>query len=239
MKKRNLLIVIILVIFIFVSLGVLYYAFYKNNNQQENEYGNLDSFAVDNTIETTVNNTNTIDDEVNRDILDESNNIVVEDEHKTDNKTTPLSENNKETQTTSQSTKASTQTNANTNAQTKETEKQNSTSATNQSSQEKNAKSSQTSTNQSEKKEDSKTETKIERCTNNSNHAMETGNSGKWFDTEKEAIDYYETIVKEWGDKWTHNEKSDEEYNKNCPCGYEDWDCMYCGKWTINFYYRK
>ena len=238
MKKRNLLIVIILVIFIFVSLGVLYYAFYKNNNQQENEYGNLDSFAVDNTIETTVNNTNTIDDEVNRDILDESNNIVVEDEHKTDNKTTPLSENNKETQTTSQSTKASTQTNANTNAQTKETEKQNSTSATNQSSQEKNAKSSQTSTNQSEKKEDSKTETKIERCTNNSNHAMETGNSGKWFNTEKEAVAYYEALIKEWGDKWSNNKVSDEEYNKNCPYGYEDWDCMYCGKWTINFYYR-
>ena len=29
-----------------------------------------------------------------------------------------------------------------------------------------------------------------------------------------------------------------EEYNKQCPCGYEIWSCQYCGKWTLNYYMR-
>lgn len=75
------------------------------------------------------------------------------------------------------------------------------------------------------------------KCSGNS-HGVETGNSGKWFNSESEAINYYKSIIKKWGDKWENFEIDDETYNKNCPYGYEDWSCPYCGKWTINFYYN-
>lgn len=75
------------------------------------------------------------------------------------------------------------------------------------------------------------------KCSGNS-HGVGTGNSGRWFNSETEAINYYKSIIKTWGDKWEKFEIDDETYNKNCPYGYEDWSCPYCGKWTINFYYN-
>ena len=51
-------------------------------------------------------------------------------------------------------------------------------------------------------------------------------------------INIYKSIIKKWGDKWENFEIDDDTYNKNCPYGYEDWSCPYCGKWTINFYYN-
>lgn len=62
-----------------------------------------------------------------------------------------------------------------------------------------------------------------------SNHGVGVGNSQKWFNSESEAISYYKSIIKNWGDKWENFEIDDETYNKNCP---------YCSKWTINFYYN-
>lgn len=75
------------------------------------------------------------------------------------------------------------------------------------------------------------------KCSGNS-HGVGTGNSGRWFNSETEAINYYKSIIKSWGDKWEKFEIDDETYNKNCPYGYEDWSCPFCGKWTINFYYN-
>lgn len=87
-----------------------------------------------------------------------------------------------------------------------------------------------------------KQETKVvetpTRCTNNNNHGMNVGNSGKWFNSKQEAINYYDSIIKTWGDKWENFEIDSETYDKNCPYGYEVWTCPFCGKWTINFYYR-
>ena len=74
---------------------------------------------------------------------------------------------------------------------------------------------------------------------NGNNHGVSVGNSGKWFATEKEAIDYYYSIIKSYGDKWENFEIDDETYEKKCPYGYQDWSCPYCGKWTIDFYYNK
>lgn len=79
--------------------------------------------------------------------------------------------------------------------------------------------------------------TEIQKCSGN-NHGVGTGNSGRWFNSESEAISYYKSIIKTWGDKWESFEIDDETYQKNCPYGYEDWSCPYCGKWTINFYYN-
>lgn len=71
------------------------------------------------------------------------------------------------------------------------------------------------------------------------NHGIGVGNSGQWFNTKDEAVATYRAEIKEWEDKWTDKENpiSDDEYYNNCPCGYEVWTCMYCGKWTLNYYY--
>ncbi len=71
-----------------------------------------------------------------------------------------------------------------------------------------------------------------------SNHGVGVGNSNKWFNSKQEAINYYNGILKTWGDKWEKFEIDSETYDKNCPYGYEIWTCPLCGKWTINFYYR-
>lgn len=87
-----------------------------------------------------------------------------------------------------------------------------------------------------------KQETKVveipTRCTNNNNHGMNIGNSGKWFNSKQEAVNYYDSLIKTWGDKWENFEIDSDTYDKNCPYGYEVWTCLFCGKWTINFYYR-
>lgn len=77
-----------------------------------------------------------------------------------------------------------------------------------------------------------------ERCINNNNHSMGVGNSGKWFSNKNEAITYYDNLISYWGNLWESNKIDDATYDKNCPVGYEVWSCMFCSKWTINFYYR-
>ena len=89
-------------------------------------------------------------------------------------------------------------------------------------------------------KQDIKTETQIQeqtKCTD-TNHGVGVGNSNKWFNSKQEAINYYQGIIKTWGDKWEKFEIDDETYQKNCPYGYETWSCPFCEKWTINFYYN-
>ena len=92
------------------------------------------------------------------------------------------------------------------------------------------------------KSEETKKEEPVVRCTNSNNHGMSVGNTGKWFSSKDEAIAYYKSQVKYWGDWWENTPADDTEadatYKKNCPSGYEVWSCMYCSKWTINFYYR-
>ena len=92
--------------------------------------------------------------------------------------------------------------------------------------------------------EQTKFETKVEekqsetpKCTD-TNHGVGVGNSNKWFNSKQEAINYYQGIIKTWGDKWEKFEIDDETYQKNCPYGYETWSCPFCEKWTINFYYN-
>ena len=94
------------------------------------------------------------------------------------------------------------------------------------------------STTAVEPKQETKVEETPTRCTNNNNHGMNVGNSGKWFNSKQEAVNYYDSLIKTWGDKWENFEIDSETYDKNCPYGYEVWSCPFCGKWTINFYYR-
>ena len=146
------------------------------------------------------------------------------------------------TQTTTQTTQASTQTtsspsNNNSSSQKKETVTQSTTTQKN-TTQTSTPSTSQSSSIKSSPQEETKTESTVERCTNNNNHSMSTGNSGKWFNSKSDAIAYYNEQIKYWGEQWENNKIDNDTYYKNCPFGYEIWDCMYCGKWTINFYYR-
>ena len=77
-----------------------------------------------------------------------------------------------------------------------------------------------------------------EKCTTNSNHGIGVGNSGKWFNTKESAIKEYNSKISYWGEKWENFEIDDNTYYTNCPSGYEVYSCPYCGKWTINYYYR-
>lgn len=70
------------------------------------------------------------------------------------------------------------------------------------------------------------------------NHKMESGNTGKWFETKEQADNYFNAEIEKWAKQWENGEKAKEEYLKGCPFGYEVWTCPQCQKWTINFYYR-
>lgn len=69
-------------------------------------------------------------------------------------------------------------------------------------------------------------------------HMIDSGNTGKWFNTKEEADSFYNTEIKKWGKQWENGEIEKDEYLKNCPSGYEVWTCPQCQKWTLNFYYR-
>ena len=94
------------------------------------------------------------------------------------------------------------------------------------------------STTSNEPKQETKVEEKPTKCTNNSNHGMNVGNSGKWFSSKSEAIAYYNSQVSYYSNLWETEQIDDATYYSRCPSGYEVWDCIYCSKWTINFYYR-
>ncbi len=93
-------------------------------------------------------------------------------------------------------------------------------------------------TDEKETKEETIQEEKIDRCTNNNNHAIAVGNSNKWFNSKEEAIKLFDAEIKKWGKLWTSNQIQDEEYYLKCPYGYEIYTCPFCEKWTINFYYN-
>lgn len=69
-------------------------------------------------------------------------------------------------------------------------------------------------------------------------HGIETGNSNRWFSTEKEAINFFDKEQEKWSNMLINKEIDIDTYNKKCPYGYEDWSCPLCHKWTINLYYR-
>ena len=75
------------------------------------------------------------------------------------------------------------------------------------------------------------------KCTD-TKHGVGVGNSNKWFNSYNEALSYYDNLILGYSNKVHNGEITFEEYNKQCPCGYEIWSCQYCGKWTLNYYMR-
>lgn len=92
-------------------------------------------------------------------------------------------------------------------------------------------------TKQETKIESIENETTIQKCTD-SKHGVGIGNSNKWFNSYNEAVSYYDNLINDYSNKIHAGEITLEEYNKKCPYGYETWSCPYCGKWTLNYYFR-
>ena len=232
MKKKILFIIIILILVAIGIGGSLYFISYNNDNQAKNEDENS---MLENMVNYIADDTNTVSNEVESNLIEEI----------TENTITETSNENPETSATKENiqttTQVSTQTtsspsNNNPSSPKKETVTK-STTNSNTTTQKSTASTTQSSSSQNNKQEVTKTEPKVERCTNN-NNSLSIGNSGKWFGSKSEAIAYYNQQTKYWGDQWENSKIDNDTYYKNCPSGYEIWDCMYCGKWTINFYYR-
>lgn len=92
--------------------------------------------------------------------------------------------------------------------------------------------------------EQPKKETKVDieqsekkKCSDNK-HGVGVGNSNKWFNSYNDALSYYDKLILDYSNKVHNGQITFEEYNKQCPCGYEIWSCQYCGKWTLNYYMR-
>ncbi|MBO5476665.1 MAG: hypothetical protein J6A15_02795 [Clostridia bacterium] len=88
-----------------------------------------------------------------------------------------------------------------------------------------------------EKKVESSKAPETPKCSD-SKHGVGVGNSNKWFNSYNEAVSYYDNLILDYSNKIHNGQITFEEYNKQCPCGYEIWSCQYCGKWTLNYYKR-
>lgn len=92
--------------------------------------------------------------------------------------------------------------------------------------------------NDNNKSEEVKKEENVVRCTTDHNHSVGVGNCGKWFNSASEGIAEYNSIILDWGTKWENFEIDNDTYYAKCPSGYQYIDCMYCGKYTFDYYYR-
>lgn len=225
MKKKILIISILIVLL--VIIGVTSYCVSRNkiSNIQVNEdpilANDLSGVETDNDEENTENLI--VEEEQN---LDESN-IEVE-EQKTETSIQPQ---------TTQQVKSSSKATSKVETQKAET-KSEVVKKTSTTKEETPIKVDIPSTTVVEPKQETKVVETPTRCTNNNNHSMDVGNSGKWFSSKSEAIAYYNSQVSYYSNLWETEQIDDATYYSKCPSGYEVWDCIYCSKWTINFYYR-
>lgn len=136
-------------------------------------------------------------------IIKTSNNTQTNEINTKEIKNNPTKNNNSKKETSVQ---VSTQTNTKTNTQMNEQTNTKANTETN----------TQVNTKKEETKQEVQQVTPV-RCTNNNNHALEVGNSEKWFNSKDEAIAVYKEKRSYWGDLWTKYQIDDDTYYKNCP----------------------
>lgn len=243
MRKRIVLISII--IFILITCGMIGLAYYYIESKEtisqmpEDSIIESDKDNMDIVLESSEENQNEIivedmttneDEKENTPTMEEN---VKEESKKVQESATPA----QSSVTTQPSVKAEGSTKSNTSSAKNNTNTSKSVTTTQSEDKKDTSNSKETKKAETPKAETQKEETPT-RCTNNHNHGMDVGNSGQWFLTKNEAIAYYENKINYWGNLWETDQIDDATYYKNCPKGYEIWSCMYCSKWTINFYYR-
>ena len=75
---------------------------------------------------------------------------------------------------------------------------------------------------------------KVHNCSKDG-HLVDVGNTGKWFKTKAEAIEYFDKEQEICEQKWLDGGSYD-DYLAKCPFGYDFWTCPNCKYYTINFY---
>ena len=176
------------------------------------------------------NNPEEVSNNIQEQIENTENNNIQNNQPEADTTTKVIEQNNqsmtqtKETKAVNQNTKA-----VETKTTTKSTKAQEETPKTMQSN-------SQTQTPVTQQTTPKQEEPKQIQCSGN-NHLIGTGNTGRWFNTRQEAINYYNSTYANWSKKWENFEIDDDTFNKNCPNRYEIYQCI-CGKWTIDFFYE-
>jgi len=235
MKKK-----MILVIFIFLILVIISVMIYKASIPKTENVTSLVNESNQENIEMIENSEN--EDNIESNLITENleENEVIKSEipvsnTKTEAQNSEVSSQIKEiTEIALPETKQTTSNQTQTKAETKqEIPKNNSSKAT-----------KQAETKQTEEQVETKTETQSKpqpvietpKCSNGS-HLISVGNTGKWFSTNQEAINYYNSTYSSWAKKWENFEIDDETFYKNAPTRYEVYQCS-CGQWTIDFFYE-
>mgnify|MGYP001128954418 CR=1 FL=1 len=216
MRKIVYTIITILLISLVLISSYLIFKEKKQNEKQENTFEDLIEIVEEN-----IEKDNVINTVEQNEIVEQSNEKIKQTEQP------------KQTEVETKNTIKNTTTKANNKTETqKEVQKQEKQTTT------KVEEKQETKAEEQKPQETKKEETKVVRCTTNNNHGMNIGNSNRWFDTYNSAVAYYDNLISNYGSKLRAEEITIEEYDKKCPCGYETWSCPYCGKWTVNFYYR-
>ena len=243
MKRKKILIVTIIVLILIIVTSVIIYAKF-NNSKNEDFLSSSNEITQDENLNQNMNELDTNLNEINNNIQE---NLV-------DN---GISDNDKVI--SEEQDKKETRTKEDTSTQPKSTEeKQITTQKKNESSGQKTTKNQSSVTTQKQqesrkvetnpapietKKEHTtttpKAETSKEQATtcSNGHHLIGNSNTGKWFNTKQEAIDYYHTTYTYWSNKWKNDEIDDDTFHKKCPNRYETFQCA-CGKWTVDFFYE-
>ena len=227
MSRKLKIIILIMAVICIILLGTSIYLLTKKKNQINNGENNeiLNNAITENAVEENIEKDNVINTVEQNEIVEQSNEKIKQTEQP------------KQTEVETKNTIKNTTTKANNKTETqKEVQKQEKQTTTKV--EEKQEVKQETKVEEQKPQETKKEENKVVRCTTNNNHGMNIGNSNRWFDTYNSAVAYYDNLISNYGSKLRAEEITIEEYDKKCPCGYETWSCPYCGKWTVNFYYR-
>ena len=237
--KNKKLIIILTAIIVILIIGAIfiYIAITKDlfNNTKtsisQSEVSQVENIKeADKENEIIDNNPEEVSNNIQEQIENTENNNIQNNQPEADTTTKVIEQNNqsmtqtKETKAVNQNTKA-----VETKTTTKSTKAQEETPKTMQSN-------SQTQTPVTQQTTPKQEEPKQIQCSGN-NHLIGTGNTGRWFNTRQEAINYYNSTYANWSKKWENFEIVDDTFNKNCPNRYEIYQCI-CGKWTIDFFYE-
>lgn len=237
--KNKKLIIILTAIIVILIIGAIfiYIAITKDlfNNTKtsisQSEVSQVENIKeADKENEIIDNNPEEVSNNIQEQIENTENNNIQNNQLEADTTTKVIEQNNqsmtqtKETKAVNQNTKA-----VETKTTTKSTKAQEETPKTMQSN-------SQTQTPVTQQTTPKQEEPKQIQCSGN-NHLIGTGNTGRWFNTRQEAINYYNSTYANWSKKWENFEIDDDTFNKNCPNRYEIYQCI-CGKWTIDFFYE-
>ena len=71
----------------------------------------------------------------------------------------------------------------------------------------------------------------------NGEHTSDAGNTGIWFDSKDDAVEYYNSIVDDLKEQLSNGEITQDEYDEQRPTGYSMWPCANCGKYTLSINY--